>query len=75
MGIWLNMEMRISPTFLEKNINQSVRFLEKSSHIILKWFGYNQFQANATKCHIFLSTDQHVQVNVVAAHMENSSSK
>lgn len=74
MGIWLNMEMRICPTFLEKNIDQSVRFLEKSSHI-LKWFGYNQFQANATKCHIFLSTDQHVQVNVVAAHMENSSSK
>ena len=58
-----------------KNIDELVRFLEESSRIIFKWFSYNQFQANSSKCHLLLSTDQHVQVNIGAAQIENSSNE
>ena len=58
-----------------KNIDELVRFLEESSCIIFKWFSDNQFQANSSKCHLLLSTDQHVQVNIGAAQIENSSNE
>ena len=55
---------------LEKNIDEVVRFLEKSSRVIFKWFNDNQFQPNTSKCHVVLSTDEHVQVKIGAAQME-----
>ena len=58
-----------------KNIDEVVRFLEESSRVIFKWFSDNHFQANACKCHLLLSTDEHVQVKIGAAQIENSSSK
>ena len=58
-----------------KNMVEVARFLEESSCIIFKWFSYNQFQANASKCHVLLSTDEHVQVKIGTAQIENSSSK
>ena len=53
--------------------NEVVRFLEESSRVIFKWFSDSQFQAKATKCHVLLSTDQHAQVNIGAAQIENNS--
>ena len=35
-----------------------------------QWFKYNQFQVNASKCHVLLSTDK--QVNIGTAQMENT---
>ena len=35
----------------------------------------DQFQANPSKCHVLLSTDEHVQVEIGTAQIENSSSK
>ena len=58
-----------------KNIDEVVRFLEDSSRVIFKWFSDNQFQANARKCHVLLSTDEHVQVKIATAQIENSSSE
>ena len=58
-----------------KNIYEVVGFLEESSHVIFKWFSDNQLQANAGKCHVLLSTDEHVQINRGAAQIENSSSE
>ena len=58
-----------------KNIDKVVRFLVESSRIIFKWFSDNQFQANASKYHVQLSTDEHVQVKIGTAQIENSSSE
>ena len=41
----------------------------------MKWFSDNQFQANVSKCHVLLSTAEHVQVKLGAAEIENSSSE
>ena len=64
-----------TPYVSGKNIDKVVRFLEESSRVISKWFSDNQFQANASKCHVLLSTDEHVQVKIGAAQTENSSSE
>ena len=58
-----------------KNIDEFVRFLEESSLVTFKWFSDNQFQGNASKCHVLLNTDRHMQVKLGAAQIENSSSE
>ena len=35
----------------------------QSSRVIFQWLSDNQFQADASKCHVLLNTFQHVQVN------------
>ena len=67
------MQMTARPTFPGKSIYKVVRCLEKSSRVFFKWFSDNHFPANASKCHVLLSTDQHVQVNIDASQVENSS--
>ena len=64
-----------TPYVSGKNIDEVVRFLEESSRAIFKWFSENQFQANASKCHVLLSTDERVQEKIGAAQIENSSSE
>ena len=61
-----------TPYVSGKNIDEVVRFLEDSSRVIFKWFSDNQFQA---KQPVLLSTDEHVQVKVGTAQIENSSSE
>ena len=52
------MKMKIRPTALRFRKNEVVRFLEESSRVISTWFSENQFQANARKFHVLLSTDE-----------------
>ena len=40
-----------------KNIDEVVELLEGSLCLIFKQFRDNQFQGNASKCHVLLSTD------------------
>ena len=61
-----------TPYVSGKNIDEGVKFLEKSSRVFFKWFSDNQFQANASKCLVLLSTDEHVQVKIGTAQIENS---
>ena len=44
-----------APYVSGKNIEEVVRYLEESSSVIFKWFSENQFQANASKCHVLLT--------------------
>ena len=64
-----------TPYVSGKNIDEVVRFLEEFSRVIFKWFSDNQFQVNASKCHVLLSTGEHVQVKIGAVQIENSSSE
>ena len=68
------MQMIIRPVS-GKNIDEVVKFLEEPSRVIFKWSSDNQFQANASKCHVLLSTDEHVQVKIGTAQIKNSSSE
>ena len=39
--------------------------------VIFQWFRDNQFQGNATKCHVLLSTDKQVHENIGTAQIKN----
>ena len=64
-----------TPYVSGRDIDEIIRFLEESLLVIIQMVCDNQFQENVSKCHVLLSTDQHVQVNTGATQMENSSSR
>ena len=64
-----------TPYVSRKNIGEVFRFLEESSRVIFKWSIDNQCQENGSKCHVPLSTNEHVQVKIDTSQIENSSSK
>ena len=49
-----------------------VASLEEVSKVIFQWFRDNQFQGNASKCHVLLSTDKQVHVNIGTAQFANT---
>ena len=49
-----------TPYVSRKTIDEVVGFLEESSCVIFKWFKDDQFQANSSKCHVLLSTDEYI---------------
>ena len=55
-----------------RNIEEVVGSLEEVSEVIFQWFRDNQFQGNASKCHVLLSTDKQVHVNIGTAQIENT---
>ena len=55
-----------------KNIDEVVKSLEKASRLIFTWFSDNKFQGNTSKCHVLLSTDQQVYVNLGTAQIKSS---
>ena len=64
-----------APYVSGKNVDEVVRFLEESLRVIFNCLSENHFQANTSTCQMLLSTDQHVQVNIGTAQIENSSSE
>ena len=58
-----------------KNMDEVFRFLKESPLVIFKWASDNQLQENASNCHVPLSTNEHVQVKIDTAQIENSSSE
>ena len=63
------------PNVSGKNIDGVVKFLEESWCVIFKWFSDYQFQSYIIKFHVLFNNDQHVEVNVRATQIENSSSE
>ena len=61
-----------TPYVYGRNIEVVVASLEEVSEVIFQWFRDNQFQGNANKCHVLLSTDEQVQINVGTAQIENT---
>ena len=61
-----------TPYVSGRNIEEVVASLEEVSEVIFQWFRDNQFQGNASKCHVLLSTDKQVHVNIGTAQIENT---
>ena len=61
-----------APYVSGKNIEEVVASLEDVSEFIFQWFRDNQFQGHASKCHVLLSTDKQVHVNIGTAQIENT---
>ena len=61
-----------TPYVSGSNIEEVAASLENVSEAIFQWFRENQFQGNASKCHVLLSTDKRVHVNIDSAQIENS---
>ena len=51
-----------TPYVSGRNIEEVVASY-KVLEVIFQWFRDNQFQGNASKCHVLLSTDKQVHVN------------
>ena len=68
----LTTQMINTPYISGRNIEKVVASLEEVSEVIFQWFRDNQFQGNANKCHVLLSTDKQVQVNIGTAQIENT---
>ena len=49
-----------------------IESLKKIAEEIFKWFKNNEMQANADKCHVLISTDQKLHVNIGTLQIENS---
>ena len=60
-----------TPYVSGRNIKDVVASLEEVE-VIFQWFRDNQFQGNANKCHVLLSTDKQVQVSIGTAQIENT---
>ena len=61
-----------TPYVSGRNIEEVLASLEEVSEVIFEWFGNNQFHGNANKCHVLLSTDKQVEVNIGTAQIENT---
>ena len=61
-----------TPYVSGRNIEEVVASLEEVSVVIFQWFRDNQFQGNGSKCHVLLSTDKQVHVNIGTAQFENT---
>ena len=62
-----------TPKIFARSTAEVAKSLEKKSRLIFKWFSDNQFQGNASKCLLLLSTD--LQVHVITAQIKNSLSQ
>ena len=53
-------------------LDSTVKSLEKIADLLFTWFNYNQMKGNEDKCHVILSSQDNVHVNIGTAQIENS---
>ena len=46
--------------------------MEQSANLLFNWFKDSQLKGNEDKCHVLLSTDETVEVNIYTARINNS---
>ena len=61
-----------TPYVSGRNIEDVAASLKEISEVIFQWCRENQFQGNASKCHVLLSTGKQVHVNIGSAQIENA---
>ena len=62
-----------TPYVYVENVNLTIKSLEKASDLLFQWFRDNNTKANENKCHVLLSTNKNVLVNIDTAQIQNSS--
>ena len=58
-----------------ENISSNIESLEKASDLLFQWLSDNNIKANESKCHILLSTNENLLVNIRTAQIQNNSPK
>ena len=61
-----------TPYIYGENIESVIKSLEQSADLLFNWFKSNQMKGNEDKCHVLLSTDETVQVNIGTSRINNS---
>ena len=56
-------------------LDSIVNSLEKIADLLFTWFNYNQMKRNKDKCHVILSLQDNVHVNIGTVQTENSKSQ
>ena len=45
-------------------LDSTLKWLEKVADLLFTWFSYNQMKGNEDKCHVILSSQDNVHVNI-----------
>ena len=62
----------ITPYIYGENLESAIKSLEQSANLLCNWLKSNQMTGNEDKCHLLLSADETVQVNINTARINNS---
>ena len=61
-----------TPYVSGENLDEVISLLEEKSRDLFRWFELNQMKANPEKCHLLLSTDENLQININNVKIGNS---
>jgi hypothetical protein len=61
-----------TPYVSGKNSDEVISLLEEKSRVLFAWFEKNQMKANPEKCHLLLSTDDNMEINIDNVKIANS---
>ena len=65
-----------TPQYVEaNNIDEVITILENDSIQLVKWFSENQMKANKDKCHLVISNNEKVSMEIDNTELENTSSE
>ena len=53
-------------------LDSTLKSLEKIADFLFTWFNYNKMKGSEGKCHVLLSSQDNVHVNIGHAQIENS---
>ena len=59
-----------TPYVSGETLDSTVKSLENVSDFSFTWFNYNQMKGNEDKCHVMLSSQDSVHVNIGTAQIE-----
>ena len=64
-----------TPYECDQHCNNLINDMEPTVEKIFHWFEFNNLKTNASKCHFFLSPDQHTSININGSVIKSSNSE
>ena len=61
-----------TPYMIADNVDDLITSLEQASNGLFEWFKNNLLKSNADKCHLFVSTNDRVSMNVDGFKIDKS---
>ena len=62
----------ITPNMIADNVDDLITSLEQASNGLFEWFKNNLLKSNADKCHLLVSTNDRVSINVDGFKIDKS---